>query len=809
MLNSKILGCLAIVCLLFLAGCESAEERAEKHYQAALTYLADGDEDRAIIEFRNVFQLNGLHKDARLAYARLLNVRGPRTEAYGQYLRLVEQFPDNFEGLRAVGEIALETKNWNSLRRHATRAAAIDGNDLVVKSLVANLQYYDALVEKNERDVLAATAIGKDLIAQDPTLVHAHRLVIGDHLRQQNWEPALRAIDDALAHNPDMTDLFSLRLGVLIQLDRKDDVEQQLKNIVARYPNDPESKLRLIRWYIAQQDLPAAESYFRTVIAGDPDNQNLQVDLINFIAKTRGDGAALDEINSVLATAPANAKLFQSLKASLQFESGDKMGAIDQMRDILQDAPTTANTNTYRLILTDMLIATGQTDAARILVNEVLSIDKYNASATKHKARWQIAADQTAEAIVNLRGAVGQHPNDAELLTLIASAHDREGSHELKSEMLSLAVKASDNAPDESLRYAGVLMASDKVIAAEDTLLNAHRQNPEHPQLLIALGNLYVTTQNWRRLEDIIPKLNALQTPGAVSAANNLTTTMLRAQDRSAELAQFMQQLAATTDDTSAQANATIIDTFIRQENYPAALAHAQKLEQISDDPAFWQYVQAGIYGASGDVDAALAIYNAILAKDASQERVWVAKYQLQLANDLDANATLTAALNAVPNSGYLQWINASNLEHAGDYDGAIAVYEKLYEQNSKSVMLANNLASLLSNHRDDAESLQRAYTIARRLRDTKSAPAQDTYGWIAYLRGDYQEAYRYLFAAAHDLPEELAVQYHLAKTLAALSRDTEALLQFQNVEKMLDADSPQAFNDDIKKEILRLTAKN
>ena len=50
---------------LVLAACESSEERAEKHFQAALELIEEGDADRAIIELRNVFQLDGTHREAR------------------------------------------------------------------------------------------------------------------------------------------------------------------------------------------------------------------------------------------------------------------------------------------------------------------------------------------------------------------------------------------------------------------------------------------------------------------------------------------------------------------------------------------------------------------------------------------------------------------------------------------------------------------------------------------------------------------------------------------------------------------------
>ena len=67
----------------------------------------------------------------------------------------------------------------------------------------------------------------------------------------------------------------------------------------------------------------------------------------------------------------------------------------------------------------------------------------------------------------------------------------------------------------------------------------------------------------------------------------------------------------------------------------------------------------------------------------------------------------LDAALTAQPTSGTLRWIKAGELEKAGDIDGAIAVYEALYAEDSNNPVIANNLASLITAHRDDPESLE------------------------------------------------------------------------------------------------------
>ena len=92
------LGMTAALAIGVLTACKSSEEKAEEHYQAGMELLQKGDTDRALVEFRNVFQLNGQHRAAREEYARIQRERGNLRDSYGQYLRLVEQYPDDFEG---------------------------------------------------------------------------------------------------------------------------------------------------------------------------------------------------------------------------------------------------------------------------------------------------------------------------------------------------------------------------------------------------------------------------------------------------------------------------------------------------------------------------------------------------------------------------------------------------------------------------------------------------------------------------------------------------------------------------------------
>ncbi|HYH45032.1 MAG TPA: hypothetical protein VEG34_05055, partial [Thermoanaerobaculia bacterium] len=134
---AALLAPLLLFAALGLSACDTAEERAEAHYQRAMTLLAAGDEDRAMVEFRNVFRLNGEHAAARLAYAGELRRQGNVREAYGQYLRLAEQDPKNLDGRRALVALALQVQDYASAAESVAEAYAIAPDDPEIRAFKA------------------------------------------------------------------------------------------------------------------------------------------------------------------------------------------------------------------------------------------------------------------------------------------------------------------------------------------------------------------------------------------------------------------------------------------------------------------------------------------------------------------------------------------------------------------------------------------------------------------------------------------------------------------------------------------------
>ena len=170
-----------IVSTLALSGCDSAEERAEKHYQSALSLLAEGDTDRALVELRNVFELDGFHKEARLLYAETVLARGEVNEAYGQYLRLIEQFPDTPEVRLKLANLAITRGDWTEAERHGREAVRLAPDMAGVTAVRVALDYRLAVMDNNEAAQQKVIDDARALLVAEPDNQLARRLVI-DHV---------------------------------------------------------------------------------------------------------------------------------------------------------------------------------------------------------------------------------------------------------------------------------------------------------------------------------------------------------------------------------------------------------------------------------------------------------------------------------------------------------------------------------------------------------------------------------------------------------------------------------------------------
>ena len=773
---------LLLAAFLGLAACDSNEDRAEAYYQSAMSLIEQGDFDRAKVELRNVFQYDRFHEPARRAFADIDLAEGNPAAAYRHYRFIVEEQPDLVDVRLAMAEIAYELGDLEESRRNGEAAIELTPEDPRAQVLAAAFAYNDALAAQDEAAADTAAEEARTLLAQAPDNGVARRVVIDEMLRSDEPLDAVSAVDEALELEPESYEYNRIKLQLLNRQQDMAGVGAQLRRMVTLFPEDEELSSTLIRWYMAENDLGGAETYLRELAGADTGPTEGHLTVVQFLQMTQDSAAARAELERLAQANEGTSQgdLYAALAQVIRFEQGERDQAIASLEGIVateRDGDDGVETRLrIRNMLARMLIATDNTVGARAQVEEVLAVDPSDVSALKLRAAWAIQDDAPQQAIEDLRTALGQAPRDPEVLTLMAEAHLRDGARALAGERLAQAVEVTESRAAEALRYVSFLLEDGRRAAALTVLADARAANPQDVTVLATLGEQLLAQQSWLQVRRITDDLREIGTPEALEAANTLEAAALAGQGRVDDSLAFLQEQLQSGNSDSRTVLQLVQLNLRNNDPDEARRVLDEALAENPDDPTL-RLTDAELLANAGDVAAAEERLRAIV-QDAPDNEMAVRMLYTLLRTDGradEASTVLQAALDRQPDAATLYWIRAGELESAGDVDGAIAIYESLYERNTGNLVIANNLASLISSHRDDADSLARAETIARRLRDTDQPAFQDTYGWIAYRQGNYAEAETYLASAAEGLPQDPTVQAHYGLTLAALERPDAA----------------------------------
>ena len=91
------------------------------------------------------------------------------------------------------------------------------------------------------------------------------------------------------------------------------------------------------------------------------------------------------------------------------------------------------------------------------------------------------------------------------------------------------------------------------------------------------------------------------------------------------------------------------------------------------------------------------------------------------------------------------------------------------------SLVAINNVVSLLLDNHSDKASLDSAFALAEKLKDSNVPQFEDTRGWAQYKRGNTTEAVATLEDAAKKLPKLAAVQISPGDELCCSGTDGQS----------------------------------
>ncbi len=793
---------IAALLVVTVAACDSAEERVAGHYESGQALVEQGDDTRALLEFRNALRIDNGHVPTRFAFAQLHEREGNFQAALGHYAFIVENVSDHGPARTRMARILLAAGELERAGELIDEALAIDPDDALALAVSAAKALREGRVEDAIADAERALSI-------DPGIDEARFVLVAERSRAGDPQGALRVADDFLADTPEDRALNLLKLQILQTMGDQDAVLAHLRALVDLYDGAPEFRRALAQFHIARNDMEAAEAQIRAS-ADHPDTGfEAVVELVRFINATRGADAAREELTARIDAAEDEETRFPMAlaRAELDYAAGRRDDARAALEGLVESVEDDENRRSAQLRLAQIALRESRFAEAVSMAEAVLEADDANPDALAIRAAVAIEDLRPGDAIPDLRAALDSAPQNVQLMLLEAQAHQLNGSAGLAGERLAQATRVSDYAPDVTLRYAAFLRGRGDVTAAESVLSEAARRNPSNRDVLTQLAELRLQLQDWIGADEVAEQLRALDG----EAAAQIAAASLSGQGRAEDGIRLLESLVSGGVGDSDRAFASLVATYVRAGRTQDAINTVDAVLEREPDNVRALLLRAELHLLANEPDDAVATLRRVMDVAPANPIGYLAASRFALSQDRfdEAEAIIRDGLEKVENDATLRFILANIAERKKDFDAAIEEYARLYEMNPNSQVLANNYASLLAEFREaDPEAMETARRVAQRLRDAVQPHFQDTYGWITFLDGRVEEALRHLTPAAEALPNNPLVRYHLGRALADAGQVEEARAELE-ASLELDPEFPKAASAQAALEALPQTAQN
>jgi len=763
---------LPFLAALSLIGCSSSEQRAQSYYEHGAKLLAEHDNARAALEFKNAIKLN---KQLLPAWQGLAEV-DEATQNWGELAAVlrtvVDLDPQNFAAKKKLARLLLRAGSFDEALNLVNQANELDGKDADIPALKSIILFRLKDSEGARREAEAALAI-------NPKQPGAMVVLAADRLVRGDAKGALQILNSDAAAEANDLGIQLFKLKIFEQTQDLQQAESLLRRLVELYPDEPEFRKQLVKLYVFQHRPDEAEREERAIVGAHPDDSQAELELVQLLGVVRGPAAARQELVDRI-KAGKDIFPYQIALAELDFSQGNFADSFQLLQGIINDQSSPDHVLAAQVKLAAMQLSRKQTDAEK-LVSDILRKDNRNTDGLRMRASIRMDRGELEPAINDLRQALNDQPRSLPLMLLLAVAYERSGSIELAEKQFSDATKTSNFDANTGLAYVAFLQRRGSTARAEEVLSQLASRWPKNTQVLTMLAQAKLTRQDWAGAQETAEAIRRIGNDRDSGIADQILGAALTGRNKYEESIAVLQSAYASAPAVG-QPMVALVQAYMRAKQPQKAVAFLQNV--LKANPT-----NAGAHTLLGVVELAQNAPNEAVKSFKEAIRVQpqdVAGYRglanlyLTQRNADEALQVIRAGLQQLPDNAILHLELAGIYEQKADYEAAISEYESMLAKEPGSLVVLNNLASLLADRRTDKASFEQAKSLATSLRKSPVPQFKDTLGWVDYRQGDYKNAIPLLEEAAGGLPNGALVRYHLGMSYFAIGEPAKAAEQFK-----------------------------
>jgi tetratricopeptide (TPR) repeat protein len=607
-------------------------------------------------------------------------------------------------------------------------------------------------------------------------------VLAGARIHEKDYEGGLKIVEQAIARNSKAPVLHLLRVQILQDMGRSEDINQAYRTLINEYPKEANYRRLFVTALIEQGNLEDARAQLVEVANLLPRQVEARLDIVRIDYRLGGAEKAKETFARLIAEAEEPTELEFAMAAFMRQED-DFQGAEKVYLDMLS-RKNTGREQVFRAKneLAALRLMEDKRGEAEALIEEILAADNRNPDALLKRAGLKIDDGELEQAVGDLRIILNDRPDFVPAKMLVAAAYEQKGDFSLAESEMAQAVAASGRGAQPSNLFARFLMRRGQPDRAAKVLTDSLGMDPTNVENLTLLASIRLEQQDWRGAEQVA---NALKTARdqdeIVSRILGAAYTGLK------DYAGAIDVLLAEHDrePLGTQPLSNLIEAYIDSgRGQEAETFLIRTIEKTPDNyDARILLAQVEIYNKR--VFEAKETLRVAIDADPARPEAYESLYQIYAIEGRrqDAGSVIEQGAAAIPDNDGLQVLLADNLISLDRGQEAVPIYERILARRPGDQIISNNLASLLA-ERNDAASLARAKAVAEVLKDSENAYFLDTYGWAAFRAGDRQAGIEALRKAVIAAPDLVDARYHLGVALMTVGEVDRARTELETVLK-------------------------
>lgn len=755
-----------MVSLLALTGCKQkvSPEEAAAHLKAAETLYAQKDYPRALTEVQGAIKANPMSGDAHYLAAQIQEAMGNQRGAFEEYARAAVPDANNLKAQLKVAEILIDANQGDAALGRLNGTLGSHPNDPDALALRALAEQRMGSSDKARLDAQAA-------LGRQPGQPVAAAVMAVDALTAKNADKALAALAPGLKAHPDDPTLLRLEAVALASGKKFDEAIAIEKGLLAKDPQSIRDRASLAELLAQANRVPESEAVLRDGIAQVPDKKEMRLALIAFLDRHGAAGASDAEMQAAIAAFPQDSS-FDLLRAERLLRAGQPDAAADTLRTAIARIKDGPPRQAAQVGLARLDVDRGDTTEARKLLDEVVAAKPDNDDALLLRASLMLRGDEAAKALPDLLAVAGRQPRNPLPFSLLAEAYAKQGDLDKASDAAKKVAFFKPNDLAAAARVAEINLKANKPDLAKAALTDFIARNPDSLDGRVALVRLMVQQKDWAGAQAAIDNMRRL--PQGERAVALMSAQLAEAKGQpDVAMKAYAKRLGGDGLPLDREALEGYARSAVAAKQVGPAIATVSALagKLTGDDAAVANVILAALDRADGKPDAAIAALNIAMTAAPKLPAPYLELAGLQRdANPADALATLQKGVTAGAPAEPLLLAQAAIQDRAGNKDGALASYRAALQANPRSLVAANNYASLVADIRPtDKAALTEARTPIQRFAEAGNPALLDTLAWLDYRLGDFQSAKDLLVRAKAETSPNPQLRYHYGAVLIAL----------------------------------------